>query len=66
MELKDRVKCPQLGCTKEIYDTAEQARVELRRILETQRKLTEVKPNRIYECQCGYFCLTSKPKITEY
>lgn len=66
MESKDRKRCPQLGCTKEIYNTAEEALDEIERILNTQRKLTDVKPCRAYKCDCGFYALTSKPKITEY
>ena len=66
MKLKDRKKCPQLGCTKEIYETAEQALDEIERILTTQRKLNDVKPCRAYKCDCGYYALTSKPRIIEY
>lgn len=66
MKLEERVKCSQLGCTKEIYSTAEGALDEIERILTTQRKLTDKKPCRAYKCDCGWYCLTSKPKITEY
>jgi len=65
MELQDRKKCPQLGCTKEIYNTADEAMDEIRRIIETQHKLTDTKPCRSYKCDCGYYALTSKPKITK-
>lgn len=66
MELQDRKKCTNLGCTKEIYNTAEEALKEIDRIIGTQRKLTDVKPSRCYKCDCGYYALTSKVKITEY
>jgi hypothetical protein len=66
MESKERVKCSQLGCTKEIYNTGEEALNEIERILTTQRKITDKKPCRTYRCECGYYALTSKPKITEY
>lgn len=66
MENKERKKCTQLGCTKEIYLTAEDALDEIERILGTQRKLNDIKPCRAYKCDCGWFALTSKPKITEY
>jgi hypothetical protein len=66
MKLEERKKCPQLGCKKEIYNTAEEALEEIDRIIGTQRKLTDVKPSRCYKCDCGYYALTSKPFITEY
>lgn len=66
MELKDRKKCPQLGCKKEIYNTAEEALEEVERILGTQRRINDKKPSRVYKCACGWYALTSKPFITEY
>lgn len=66
MENKERKKCPQLGCTKEIYLTGEEALEEIERILGTQRKINDKKPCRAYRCDCGFYALTSKPKITEY
>jgi hypothetical protein len=66
MKLEDRKKCPQLGCTKEIYLTAEDALDEIERILTTQKRINDVKPCRAYKCNCGFYALTSKPKITEY
>ena len=66
MRLEDRKKCPQLGCTKEVYFTAEDALEEIERILTTQKKINDKKPSRAYRCNCGWYCLTSKPKITEY
>lgn len=66
MKLEDRKKCPQLGCTKEIYATPDEALEEIERILGTQRKLNDVKPCRAYRCDCGFYALTSKVKITEY
>ncbi len=66
MELKDRKRCPQLGCTKEIYATPDEALEEIERILGTQRKLNDVKPCRAYKCSCGWYALTSKPLIIEY
>lgn len=66
MKLEDRVKCSKEGCTKETYNTQEEARAELERILDTKRRLTEIKPCRFYECKCGKFALTSSPKITTY
>lgn len=66
MELQDRKKCNQVGCTKEVYNTGEEALNEIERILGTQRKINDRKPSRVYECDCGFFALTSKPKITTY
>lgn len=66
MKLENRKKCPQLGCKKEIYNTPEEALDEIERILGTQRKINDVKPCRVYKCDCGWYCLTSKPKITTY
>lgn len=66
MKLEERKKCSNEGCSKEVYRGAEEAREEIERILTTQRKINDVKPARAYKCDCGWYCLTSKPKITEY
>lgn len=66
MESKERKKCPQLGCTKEVYLTAEEALEEVKRISATQRKINDKKPSRVYKCNCGWYALTSSIKITEY
>lgn len=50
---------------KIVYDTKEEAENELRRILSTQRRLTERKPTRVYEYGGKWF-LTSRPRIIEY
>lgn len=47
------------------YETREEAENELRRIINTQRKITERKPTRVYEYSGKWF-LTSKIKIKEY
>lgn len=62
MELKDRKRCS--ICNKEIYESEEQAREELFRILETQKKISDIKPCRSYYSEkCGGWHLTSKIKI---
>lgn len=66
MKLEDRVRCSQPNCTKEVYDTPEDALDEIERILGTQRKLNDIKPCRAYRCDCGKYALTSKVKVTEY
>lgn len=47
------------------FNSFEEAENELKRILESQRKITEVKPCRVYE-ENGKYYLTSQPKITTY
>ena len=59
----DRPKCENKNCCKEIYNTEEEASAEIRRIIETQRKITDIKPCRSFHCDCGYWALTSKIKI---
>lgn len=66
MENKERKKCSQLGCTKEIYNSGEEALDEIERILGTQRKINDKKPCRAYKCDCGWFAITSKIKVIEY
>lgn len=61
-----RKRCENEKCNKEIYDTESDACAEIHRIVETARKLTDVKPCRAFYCDCGFYALTSKPHITQY
>lgn len=47
------------------FDNYEDAFSELQRIVNTNYKLTDKKPNRVYE-QGGKYYLTSQPKIHIY
>lgn len=54
-------------CGKELFDSDTAARYELLRILETQIRISEVKPCRVYWSEkCNSYHLTSKAFITEY
>ena len=57
-------------CIKIPFATAELAREDLERILMTQRKISDKKPVRVYQCKYHngeeVWHLTSKPSITIY
>lgn len=57
-------------CTKVSFATEEEARTELRRIIETDYNpcpKRNTKPSRSYKCQwCGNYHLTSQSTITTY
>jgi len=56
-------------CNKRIFNTKDEARLELERIIETKYNPCAKrfkKPSRYYLCECGYFHLTSSVKITKY
>lgn len=58
-----------MECTKICFDTEEEARQELVRIIETNYNpipSRNKKPSRYYLCKCEKWHLTSKSNITVY
>lgn len=56
-------------CNKRCFNTEEEARVELKRIIETPYNPVPIrnkKPSRYYLCDCGFYHLTSSVNITKY